>query len=68
MNTEYMSIVEKIDYIKERIPEDVYKVFTKEWDNFIYSCSENTSWMIEDETGDGEEFDEYLNVFMEFPH
>ena len=68
MNTEYMSIVEKIDYIKERIPEDVYKVFTKEWDNFICTCSENTSWMIEDETGDGEEFDEYLNVFMEFPH
>ena len=68
MNFEGMSEEEKIESIKSQIPEEVYNVFSQEWDNFIYSCSENTSWMIEDETGDGEEFDEYLNVFMEFPH
>ena len=59
---------EKIRHIKENIPEDVYEVFRKEWDNFVYSVSENTSGMIEDETGDGEEFDKYFDTFMSYPH
>jgi len=68
MNFEDMSPEEKIESIKSQIPEEVYNVFSKEWDNFIYSCSENTSGMIEDETGDGEEFDKYLEIFLKFPH
>ena len=68
MNFEGMSEEEKIESIKSQIPEEVYNVFSQEWDNFIYSCSENTSRMIEDETGDGEEFDKYLEIFLKFPH
>ena len=68
MNFEGMSEEEKIESIKSQIPEEVYNVFSQEWDNFIYSCSENTSGMFEDETGDGEEFDKYLEIFLKFPH
>jgi len=57
-----------IAQIKSQIPEHIYNVFTKEWNNFVDSCSQNTSGMIEDETGDGEEFDKYFKIFMTYPH
>ena len=65
---EFRNHEEKIKHIQENIPEDVYLVFTKEWDNFIYSCSENASEFIDDETVDGEDFEKYFEIFMTYPH
>jgi len=64
MIIEDMTSDEKIDYIKERIPEDVHSVFTKEWDYFIDSCSQNSSEFLEDE----EDFDKFFEIFMTYPH
>jgi hypothetical protein len=65
---ELMTSEEKIDFVKSNIPESVYNVFNKEWDEFVYSCSENMYGLIDDETGDGEDFDKYLGIFMTYPH
>jgi len=59
---------EKVRKIETIIPEEVLKVFRREFAEFIDSCSQNTTGMIEDETGDGEDFNRYLDTFMSYPH
>ncbi|SVB82162.1 uncharacterized protein METZ01_LOCUS235016 [marine metagenome] len=51
--------------IKHSLPPAVYDVFTKEWANFIDSCTKNTGEHIEDME---KYFDEYLAIFMKYPH
>ena len=60
---------EKVRKIEESVPEDVLNVFRMEWDNFIDSCSQNSSEYLEiDEEGLLKDFDKYFEIFMTYPH
>ena len=60
---EKMRVEEKIDHIKNAIPDDLYKVLTEEWHRFVKSSVKK---------GQGErelvEFDYFFELFMKFPH
>ena len=60
---EKMRVEEKIDHIKNAIPDDLYKVLTEEWHRFVKSSVNK---------GQGErelvEFDYFFELFMKFPH
>ena len=59
---EKMRVEEKIDHIKNAIPDDLYKVLTEEWHRFVKSSVKK---------GQGErelvEFDYFFELFMKFP-
>ena len=38
MNIEDMTINEREEYIKNKIPEDVYNGLSNDWDNFCDTC------------------------------
>ena len=53
MNIEDMTINEREEYIKTKIPEDVYNGLFYDWDNFFETCNYTVRNLIEDN------FDEY---------
>ena len=52
MNIEDMTINEREEYIKNKIPEDVYNGLSNDWDNFCDTCFYTVSNLI------GDNFDE----------
>ena len=60
---EKMRVEEKIDHIKNAIPDDLYKVLTEEWHRFVKSS-------VKKGQADRElvEFDYFFELFMKFPH
>ena len=60
---EKMRVEEKIDHIKNAIPDDLYKVLTEEWHRFAKSS-------VKKGQADRElvEFDYFFELFMKFPH
>ena len=48
------------DYYRITIPENVYNVFNKEFDNFIDSCYSDSIEFLEDD----EDFQNYLEIFL----
>ena len=57
---------EKVKNIEESIPEEILKVFKKEYQKFVFTCSDDVFHLIKEETG--EEFADYLDIFMSYPH
>ena len=54
----------KMQEVKKSLPPEVYVIFTKQWGNFIDTCTKNGEH-IEDLD---KYFDEYLSTFMKYPH
>ena len=48
MNIEDMTINEREEYIKNKIPEDVYNGLSDDWDNFFETCFSTVYNLIED--------------------
>ena len=60
MNIEDMTINEREEYIKTKIPEDVYNGLFNDWDNFYETCFSTVYNLIEDNF-DEDGFDENGN-------
>ena len=50
--------------VKTSLPPAVSKLFTKQWGNFLDTCSQSGE-LIEDLD---KYFDEYLSTFLKYPH
>ena len=50
--------------VKNSLPPEVYDVFTKQWKDFVDTCSQ-AGEHIEDLD---KYFDQYLAIFMKYPH
>ena len=50
--------------IKNSLPPEVYDILTKQWGDFVETCSQSGEH-IEDLD---KYFDEYLSTFMKYPH
>ncbi len=54
----------KMKKVKDSMPPLVYDIFTKQWGDFIKTCSQRGEH-IEDLD---KYFDQYLSTFMKYPH
>ena len=54
----------KMEEVKNSMPPLVYDIFTKQWGDFIETCSQRGEH-IEDLD---KYFDQYLQTFMKYPH
>ena len=54
----------KMNEVKNSLPPEVYDILTKQWGDFIETCSQSGEH-IEDLD---KYFDEYLSTFMKYPH
>ena len=54
----------KMEEVKNSMPPLVYDIFTKQWGDFIETCSQRGEH-IEDLD---KYFDQYLSIFMKYPH
>ena len=54
----------KMKEVKNSMPPLVYDIFTKQWGNFIETCTQRGEH-IEDLD---KYFDQYLSTFMKYPH
>ena len=54
----------KMKEVKNSMPPLVYDIFTKQWGDFIETCSQRGEH-IEDLD---KYFDQYLSIFMKYPH
>ena len=54
----------KMKEVKNSLPPLVYEIFTKQWGDFIETCSQRGEH-IEDLD---KYFDQYLSIFMKYPH
>ena len=54
----------KMNEVKNSLPPEVYDILTKQWGDFIETCSQSGEH-IEDLD---KYFDEYLSNFMKYPH
>ncbi len=54
----------KMKQVKNSLPPEVYDVFTKQWNNFVDTCSQ-AGEHIEDLD---KYFDQYFETFMKYPH
>ena len=54
----------KMKKVKDSMPPLVYEIFTKQWGDFIETCSQRGEH-IEDLD---KYFDQYLSIFMKYPH
>ena len=54
----------KMKEVKNSLPPLVYDIFTKQWGDFIETCSQRGEH-IEDLD---KYFDQYLSIFMKYPH
>jgi hypothetical protein len=50
--------------VKNSLPPEVYDILTKQWGDFVETCSQSGEH-IEDLD---KYFDEYLSTFMKYPH
>ena len=69
MNIEDMTINEREEYIKNKIPEDVYNGLSDDWDNFFETCFSTVYNLIEDnfdEDGLDENGKEIQDVFQDY--
>ena len=53
-----------MEEVKNSMPPLVYDIFTKQWRDFIETCSQRGEH-IEDLD---KYFDQYLSIFMKYPH
>ena len=54
----------KMSEVKNSLPPEVYDILTKQWGEFIETCSQSGEH-IEDLD---KYFDQYLSTFMKYPH
>ena len=54
----------KMNEVKNSLPPEVYDILTKQWGDFVETCSQSGEH-IEDLD---KYFDEYLSTFMKYPH
>ena len=54
----------KMKEVKKYLPPAVYKLFIKQWVNFIENCSRSCEHI---ENLD-QYFDEYFSIFLKYPH
>ena len=69
MNIEDMTINEREEYIKTKIPEDVYNGLFNDWDNFYETCFSTVYNLIEDnfdEDGLDENGNEIHDVIQDY--
>ena len=69
MNIEDMTINEREEYIKNKIPEDVYNGLSDDWDNFCDTCFSTVYNLIEDnfdEDGLDENGNEIHDVIQDY--